>query len=173
MQLHNYQQRMIDFCKTTDNIIFSVGMGLGKTAAVLHYINETSPGSVLIVAPKRVAESVWFQEAEKWNLKEVAEKMIIVSGTAAKRQKAMNDKSKPYKIISRDNLKDVDSSVNYDILILDELTSFKSILSKRSEAVRAISAKKKIGLTGTLLANGAIDVFPQAAAVGLENARIL
>ncbi len=172
MKLHNYQQRMIEFCKTTDNIIFSVGMGLGKTAAVLHYINETSPGSVLIVAPKRVAETVWFQEAEKWNLKEVADKMIIVSGTAAKRKKAMNDKAKPYKIISRDNLKDVDISINYDILILDELTSFKSILSKRSEAVRAISAKKKIGLTGTLLANGAIDVFPQAAAVGLENARI-
>ena len=52
MKLHNYQQRMIEFCKATDNIIFSVGMGLGKTAAVLHYINETSPGSVLIVAPK-------------------------------------------------------------------------------------------------------------------------
>ena len=39
--------------------------------------------------------------------------------------------------------------------------------------MRSISAKKKIGLTGTLLANGAIDIFPQAAAVGLENARIL
>ena len=164
---------MISFCKITDNIIFSVGMGLGKTAAVLHYINEVNPKSVLIVAPKRVAETVWKQEAAKWNLQKVYAKMIIVSGTAARRQKSMSDNSKPYKIISRDNLKDVDFSISYDMLIIDELTSFKNIISKRSEAVRSISAKKKIGLTGTLLANGAIDIFPQAAAVGLENARIL
>lgn len=172
MKLHNYQNRMISFCKSTDKIIFSVGMGLGKTAAVLHYINDVNPDKVLIVAPKRVAETVWKQEAAKWNLQNVYAKMIIISGTAAKRQKAMSDNSKPYKIISRDNLKDVDFSIYYDILIIDELTSFKNIISKRSEFVRSVSATKKIGLTGTLLANGAIDIFAQAAAVGLEKATV-
>ena len=58
LELKNYQKRIIEFCKTTDKMILSVGMGLGKTAAVLHYINEIKPESVLIVAPKRVAETV-------------------------------------------------------------------------------------------------------------------
>lgn len=74
MKLHKYQERIIDFLRTENKAIVSVGMGLGKTAAVLHYIDEIKPESVLIVAPKRVAETVWMQEAEKWGLSSIAEK---------------------------------------------------------------------------------------------------
>lgn len=165
MKLHKYQQRIVKFLHQTPNAILSVDMGLGKTASVLTYIHETQPTSLLIVAPKRVAESVWLQEAEKWGYNTIAERMVIVKGTKAKRAKLLaNDK--PYKIISRDNIKDV---IGYrcDLLVIDELTSFKTISSKRTQAVLTIRAGRKIGLTGTFLANGAIDIFGQCAAVGL------
>ena len=65
MKLHNYQQRAVRFMEETPRAVLSVGMGLGKTAAVLHYIDKLRPASCLIVAPKRVAETVWRQEAFK------------------------------------------------------------------------------------------------------------
>ena len=170
LELKNYQKRIVEFCKTTDKVILSVGMGLGKTAAVLHYIDEIKPESVLIVAPKRVAETVWMQEAEKWGLSSIAEKMIIVSGTKKQREKAIADAMKPYKIIGRDNVKDI-VGCKVDVLVLDELTSFKSHDSKRSKIIYGITARQRIGLTGTFLANGALDIWGQARAVGLFTAR--
>ena len=80
----------IEFCKQTDKAILSIGCGLGKTASILHYIDEVKPASVLIVCPKRVAEHVWKQEAEKWGLSETANKLTIVAGTAAKRAKLLS-----------------------------------------------------------------------------------
>ncbi len=165
MKLHNYQQRAVDFMRSTDKCILSIGMGLGKTAAVLHYLDNTKPATVLIVAPKRVAETVWLQEANKWNLGEVAERMIIVSGDKRKRSLALANVEKPYKIIGRDNLADV-HGMSFDLLVLDELTSFKNFESKRSEAVYSIRAIQRIGMTGTMLTNGAIDLFGQVCAVG-------
>ena len=153
--------------------ILSVGMGLGKTAAVLHYIDRLRPASCLIVAPKRVAETVWKQEAEKWGLWSIAESMVIVKGTPAQRGKAWDDTMHPYKVVGRDNLADLDDyKDDFDIVIFDELTSFKSVSSKRTRRAAAIgrAAKRAVGLTGTFLANGAIDIFGQVAAVGLAEA---
>ena len=163
--LHNYQVRAIDFMQKTNKAILSVGMGLGKTAAVLHFIDKTKPEKVLIVAPKRVAETVWQNEAFSWLLNEVNEKMINVSGDKRKRQKSLENKEKPYKIIGRDNLADVEG-MEVDLLVLDELTSFKNFESKRSQFIYSIKAKKIVGLTGTLLTNGAIDLFGQVCAIG-------
>lgn len=167
MQLHNYQKKIVQFCKTHKNGILSVDMGLGKTASILHYIDYLRPESLLIVAPKRVAETTWLQEAQKWELFPIAEKMIIVSGTPKKRADALADSMHPYKIISRDNLKDVQNS-KFDLLILDELTSFKNPLSKRTKYVCSVEAWQKIGLTGTFLANGAIDIFGQCVSVDID-----
>ena len=169
LSLHNYQQRAVDFMAAHPRCILSVGMGLGKTAAVLHYLDQLRPQSCLIVAPKRVAETVWKQEAEKWGLWTVAESMVIVKGTPAQRRKAWEDTIHPYKVVGRDNLADLATVPNLDIVIFDDLTSFKSISSKRTRIAAAIgrSAKRAVGLTGTFLANGAIDIFGQCAAVGL------
>jgi SNF2 family DNA or RNA helicase len=143
-------------------------MGLGKTAAVLSYIERHNPTSVLIIAPKRVAETTWLQEAQKWGYK-CADKMTIAAGTKAKRAKALNDKSKPYKVISRDNLADVSGLFGvWDLLVIDELTTFKNVQAARTKQVLQIVANKIVGLTGTFLANGAIDIFGQCAAVGLQ-----
>lgn len=167
MRLHSYQERIVTFCEQHKNAILSVAMGLGKTASLLHYIDRAKPASCLIVAPKRVAENNWKQEAEKWGLGEVADKMCIVKGTPTTRAKAIADTAHPYKVISRDNLKDV-QGYKCDLLVIDELTSFKSHDSQRSKAVQSVQAARKIGLTGTFLANGAIDIFGQCKAVGIE-----
>lgn len=153
-------------------------MGLGKTAAVLHYLDRLRPHSCLIVAPKRVAETVWRQEAEKWGLWSVAESMEIVKGTAKQRRAALDDALHPYKVIGRDNLGDLFEPKDYtsplmsfELVVLDELTSFKSIDSKRTRRVFSLArnASRCAGLTGTFLANGAIDIFAQCAAVGMTD----
>ena len=177
MKLHNYQQRAVDFIEAHPRCILSVGMGLGKTAAVLNYIEKLRPKNCLIVAPKRVAETVWKQEAEKWGLLTVALSMVVVNGTPKQRKAAWEDNEHPYKVVGRDNLADLFDSndyqptCNFDLVVLDELTSFKSVDSKRTRRVFALarSASRCVGLTGTFLANGAIDIFAQCASVGLAS----
>lgn len=169
--LHDYQKRLANFIAKHRRCIISVDMGLGKTAAVLAwlswYVSRNRDARVVIIAPKRVAENNWIQEAQKWGLGELYQRMTICAGNAKKRATNWSDATKPIKIISRDNFKDYRSAV-CDVLILDELTSYKNPDAARSKAVQSIRAEIRIGLTGTFLANGAIDIYGQAAAVGLE-----
>ena len=167
MELHEYQIRAANFIATHVNCILSVDMGLGKTAAVWSYIRDAQPDRVCIVAPKRVAENTWKQEAEKWGWSDVAERCAIVSGTPKNRKAALQDDSKPYKIVSRECVKEV-QCWSFDLLVIDELTSFKNPESKRTRSVCSIKAERKVGLTGTFLANGAIDIYGQCAAVGIR-----
>lgn len=167
MELHEYQKRAAQFIATHANCILSVDMGLGKTAAVWSYIREAQPQSVCIVAPKRVAENTWKQEAEKWGWSDIAERCAIVSGTPKNRKAALQDDTKPYKIVSRECVKEV-KDWSFDLLVIDELTSFKNPESKRTRSVCSIHAGRKVGLTGTFLANGAIDIYGQCAAVGIR-----
>lgn len=169
MKLHNYQQRCADFIEAHARCILSVDMGLGKTAACLEYIRRANPRTLCIVAPKRVALNNWHTEAEKWGLEDIRKRCVVVAGTKAKRAAALADDAHPYKIVSRDNVAEVAGRC-FDVLIIDELTSFKNVQSKRTKAVCSIQAAHKIGLTGTFLANGAIDIYGQAAAVGLSQA---
>ena len=164
MKLHNYQNRAIDFMKEQEQAIMSVGMGLGKTAAVLHYINDTRPRSLLIVAPKRVAETVWKQEAAKWGMVDLHNELTIIAGAKARRAKLIRENH--YLVIGRDNLADVEG-MDFDLLVIDELTSFKNPTSKRTDAICSITARQKIGLTGTFLTNGAIDCYGQFCALGI------
>lgn len=167
MQLHEYQKKIVNFLQAHQKAVVSVDMGLGKTISVLTYLQQTKPATALIIAPKRVAETVWLQEAQKWNLT-IANLFTICKGTKIQRNKAFADHSKPYKIISRENIKDIPQNITWGVLILDELTSYKNIKSKRTEAVIQIKAHQYIGLTGTFLANGAIDIFGQLAACHLN-----
>ena len=167
MTLHDYQKRCADFIDAHTNCILSVDMGLGKTAAVLEYIRRSAPSTILIAAPKRVAENNWHTEALKWGLVEIYKKMIVCAGTPKKRALALKDTTHPYKIISRDNIKECEG-MTFDLLVIDELTSFKSIEASRTKSLMKIRAARKVGLTGTFLANGAIDIYGQAASVGLS-----
>lgn len=172
MQLHEYQKRLANFIAIHKHAIVSVDMGLGKTAAVLAWLDWCYRHSkcelqTIIIAPKRVAENTWLQEAQKWASVELCQRMTICAGSAQKRAKSWADGTKPVKICSRDNFKDYAGRI-CDVLIVDELTSFKSPTAARSKAVQSIRASKYVGLTGTFLANGAIDIYGQAAAVGLD-----
>lgn len=171
-QLHEYQKRTANFIAKHPRAIISVDMGLGKTAAVLGWMDWYARKHGynvrgLIIAPKRVAENNWLQEAQKWGLDQLAARMIICAGTAEKRRKALADDEHPIKIISRDNFKDY-ANAAADFLIIDELTSYKNPTAARTKAAASISASYKIGLTGTFLANGAIDIYGQASVVGLS-----
>lgn len=169
--LHEYQKQTANFIAKHPHAIISVDMGLGKTAATLAWLDWYAGRRDynvrgIIIAPKRVAENNWSQEAQKWGLDKLAARMIICKGTAKKRAQAWADPERTIKIVSRDNFKDY-MSRSADFLIIDELTSYKNPEASRTRAVCSISAPIKIGLTGTFLANGAIDIYGQAKAVGL------
>lgn len=166
LELHPYQLRAVEFMHHQPKAILALGMGIGKSISTLKYIQEAKPETVLIIAPKNVALTVWLQEADKWKLTDVHDKLIIVSGTPSKRQIALNDTSKPYKIIGRDNFKDYENYV-CDLLVIDELTSAKNVLSKRTKAMLSIRAKRRIGLSGTVTSNSELDLYGQFRAVGL------
>ena len=177
MELREYQKRIANWLATRRHACMSVGMGLGKTAAVLHYLDWRLKGwphlRILIVAPKRVAEEVWCQEADKWQLWQLRANMSLIAGTAKRKQERAADKA-PVHVVGRDNLQWLlNNYPDYryiDILVMDELTSFKSWRATRSKAARSITAQQKIGMTGTFAPNGLIDVYPQLAACGVTSA---
>lgn len=146
-------------------------MGLGKTVSTLTAINllindYVEISNALIVAPKRVAESVWSDEIEKWDhLKSLTYSKII--GNANKRVEALNKKVNIY-IISRDNFAWLcslygGSKLPFDMLVIDELSSFKSHKSLRFKAAKSVrqSFSRVVGLTGTPAPNGLIDLWAQ------------
>ena len=170
--LHDYQKRLANFIAAHPCSIISVDMGLGKTAAVLAWLDWYAGRReynvrAIIVAPKRVAENNWLQEAQKWGLDKLHSRMTICAGTAEKRAKNWSDNTKPIKVISRDNFKDYQNA-RTDVLIIDELTSYKNVAAARTKAVISIRADVRVGLTGTFLANGAVDIYGQTAAVGID-----
>lgn len=173
MELKDYQKRLANFIEQKKKAIISVDMGLGKTLSTIAWLdwfakrkNYRTFG--IIIAPKRVAENNWQQEMLKFGYNDLANISVIVKGTAGKRAEALADCTRPIKIIGRDNIADLNTSQYYDFVIFDELTSFKNIKSKRYKKASALKASYKIGLTGTLLANGAIDIYAQAEVLDIH-----
>ena len=168
MELRPYQKRIANWLCGHPRACLSVGMGLGKTAAVLHFLDYTRRlyphATALIVAPKRVAETVWMQEAEKWELWQLRANMVLV--TTKNKQDAESDA--PAKVVSRDNV-GLFAGKHFDILVMDELTSFKNLKSQRTKAVLAVDADRRIGLTGTFAPNGLLDTYAQLAACGIAS----
>lgn len=133
-------------------------MGLGKTSITLTAIEQLMYDSfeinkVLVVAPLRVARNTWSDEIHKWeHLKHL--KYSIVLGTAADRKKALAADADIY-VINRENLQwlveQSGVSFDFDMVVLDELSSFKNWNSKRFKAFMKVRPKVKrvIGLTGT------------------------
>lgn len=169
--LHSYQKACVEhIIKTTHCGVF-LEMGLGKTVSTLTAINSLmydycEINSVLVIAPKRVAESVWQEEAEKWeHLKHLTFSKII--GTSRQRINALNAKANIY-IISRDNITWLCTffdgvKLPFEMIVVDELSSFKSYKSLRFKALKKMQPyfKRFVGLTGTPAPNGLIDLWPQ------------
>lgn len=145
-------------------------MGLGKTVITLTAINELrynrwAVQRVLIVAPKKVAEGTWSKEAHKWDhLRHL--RVSLVCGSRQKRLRALATPADVY-VINRDNVAWlVDYFKNawpFDMVVLDESSSFKNSQSKRFKALRAVRSRinRLVELTGTPSSNGLMDLWAQ------------
>ena len=153
---HDYQTYASKFILTHPACALLLDLGLGKTVIVLSTLWELlldrfEVGRVLIVAPKRVASATWPQEIEKWDhLNGIT--YSVVMGNEKQRREALMKKAFVY-IINRENLVWLieNGSFNFDMLVIDELSSFKSPQSKRFKALRKVrcQVKRVVGLTGT------------------------
>jgi SNF2 family DNA or RNA helicase len=145
-------------------------MGLGKTVATLTAIDrlmfdDMEVEKVLVIAPKRVAEDTWTTEATKWDhLKHL--KISVVLGTERQRKEALKAKADIF-VINRENVAWLvglyQSAFPFDMVVIDELSSFKSSKAIRFRSLRMVRPKIKrvVGLTGTPAPNGLIDLWPQ------------
>lgn len=145
-------------------------MGLGKTVVTLTVINrlireEFSATKALVIAPKRVAEDTWSTEAAKWDHLSGL-RIAKVLGTEKQRIAALSSRADVY-VINRENvvwlIEYLSSKWDFDILVIDELSSFKSSKAKRWRALRRVAATCDYvyGLTGTPAPNGYIDLWPE------------
>lgn len=143
-------------------------MGLGKSiitlTAIQQLIDDCEISRVLVVAPKKVAETTWTTEADKWE--HISLKVAKVIGTEKQRNLALASKADVY-VIGRDSfvwlVGKYGGCLPYDMLVIDELTSFKSSKSQRFKAMRMATptVKRVVGLTGTPAPNGLIDLWAQ------------
>lgn len=168
--LHKYQKKAVEHIITHKYCGLFLEMGLGKTVSTLTAVEKLmydylEVNSVLVIAPKRVAETVWAEEAQNWeHLQHLTFSKII--GTEKQRLEAFHKKADIH-IISRDNITWLcgvcASNLPYDMLVIDELSSFKNYLSQRFKALRLARPwiKRVVGLTGTPAPNGLIDLWPQ------------
>lgn len=168
--LHAYQRTAVEHIKEHPESALFLDMGLGKTVstltAIVDLINFFEVSKVLIVAPKRVAEMTWGDEVENWRHLNGL-RVSVIKGTARQREAAARADADIY-TVSRDNLVWLlqmwgGSKVPYDMMVLDELSSFKNHQSKRFKAAKIIrrSCNRVVGLTGTPAPNGLIDLWAQ------------
>lgn len=165
---HDYQQRAIEFIIGHPRCALFLDMGLGKTVSTLTALSRLRDwgevSSVLVIAPKKVAEGTWSDEAAKWDhLSHL--KVVYIGGTSKQKERALRQKADIY-VLGRDNtiwFQEQKERPQPDVLVLDELTSFKNGRSLRFKALRRLlpSFGRVIGLTGTPAPNGMLDLWGQ------------
>ena len=175
VDLHGYQQYGADFIISHPQSALFLDCGLGKTATTLTAINDLLFDSfeiskVLVICPLRVS-AVWVDEINKWkHLNSL--RCSVAIGTEVERKAALTRKADIY-IINREN---VDWLVNksglpfdFDMVVIDELSSFKDNGSKRFKALRKVRPKVKriVGLTGTPSANGLMDLWAEIGIIDM------
>ena len=167
---HNYQAYCMEQIMEKPALGLFLDMGLGKTIITLSAIQQLKYGrfqvnKVLVIAPKKVAEATWQREAEKWdNVKRL--RISTVLGSESKRIRALNTQADIY-IINRENVvwlvDHYKNSWPFDMVVVDEFSSFKSHSAKRFKALAAIRGhiRRIVGLTGTPSPNGLNDLWSQ------------
>ena len=167
---HNYQAYCMEQIMEKPALGLFLDMGLGKTVITLSAIQQLKYGrfqvnKVLVIAPKKVAEATWQREAEKWdNVKRL--RISTVLGSESKRIRALNTQADIY-IINRENVvwlvDHYKNSWPFDMVVVDEFSSFKSHSAKRFKALAAIRGHihRIVGLTGTPSPNGLNDLWSQ------------
>ena len=170
LTLHNYQVVAKDFIIGHPYAAVILDMGMGKTATTLSAVNELmfdrfEVTKVLVIAPLRVANTVWSDEIEQWaELRPLRYSKIV--GTPKQRNVALQKDADIY-IVNRENLpwlvEQCSPYFKWDMVVIDELSSFKSWQSKRFKAFMAMRPymKRVVGLTGTPSSNGLMDLFAE------------
>ena len=163
---HDYQQYATDYIETHPIAAVLLDMGLGKTAitltALLNLLFDSFEAHrILVIAPLRVARDTWPAEIEKWDHLQMLTYSVAV-GTEKERKAALMRDADIY-IINRENVQWlIEQSTlpfDFDTVIVDELSSFKSHQSKRFKALIKVRPRIRriVGLTGTPSANGLMD----------------
>ena len=167
---HDYQKYVIEYIQSHPVSAVFLDMGLGKTSITLTAINNLlfdyfAVHKVLVIAPLRIAKTTWSAEIKKWDhLKDL--KYNIVVGTPAERKNALQRQADIY-IINRENIswliEYTKAAFDFDMVVIDELSSFKNYQSKRFKALMKVRPKIKriAGLTGTPSSNGLMDLFAE------------
>lgn len=167
---HEYQRFVIDYIKKNPIAAVFLDMGLGKTSITLTALNDLLFDSfdvhrILVVAPLRVARNTWSSEIRKWEHLQDLQYSIVV-GTEKERMSALEKKADIY-IINRENVQWLveksGKKFDYDMVVVDELSSFKNHEAKRFRAFMKVRPKVKriVGLTGTPSSNGLMDLFAE------------
>ena len=167
---HDYQKYAIEYIKSHPIAAVLLDMGLGKTVITLTAINDLLHDSfevrkILIIAPLRVAKTTWSDEIQKWEHLHPLRYSIAI-GTEKERLDALHTRSDIY-IINRENvqwlIEKSGVTFDFDMLVIDELSSFKNHQSKRFRSLLKVRPKIKrvVGLTGTPTTNGLMDLWAQ------------
>lgn len=167
---HDYQEYATNFVLEHPVAAIFLDCGMGKSVITLTAIyellyNSFEVGKVLVIAPLRVARDTWPAEIEKWDhLKGLTYSVVI--GTEPERKEALRKSAGIY-LINREN---VDWLINkssfpfdFDMVVIDELSSFKSASAKRFKSLLKVRPKVKriVGLTGTPSSNGLMDLWAE------------
>ena len=167
---HEYQAYATDFILTHPTAAVLLEMGLGKSVITLTaiyelYMNRFEISRVLVIAPLRVARDTWPDEIRKWDhLKGLTYSVAV--GTAAERRAALQQNVHVH-IINRENVQwlvgDSGLPFDYDMVVIDELSSFKSYQAKRFRSLMKVRplVKRIVGLTGTPSSNGLMDLWAE------------
>lgn len=165
---HEYQKYAIEYIESHPVTALFLDMGLGKTVTTLTAIRDLMYDTfevqrVLIVAPLRVARDTWPDEIKKWDHLKCLSCSVVV-GSVAERRRALQQDADIY-IVNRENLAWLyeNSRLDFDMVVLDELSSFKNHQSKRFRAMKALrpGVKRIVGLTGTPSGNGLMDLWAE------------
>lgn len=167
---HPYQEIAFDHIINHQASGLFLDMGMGKTVTTLTAIDELMNNymevdKVLVIAPLRVAEDTWSRETSKWDhLKHLRISKIL--GSEKQRKEALEADADIY-VINRENVawlvKTIGLDWGFDMVVIDELSSFKNPASIRFKALRKIRPmiKRLVGLTGTPAPNGYMDLWSQ------------
>lgn len=167
---HDYQKYVIEYIQSHPVSAVFLDMGLGKTSITLTALNDLlfdyfTVHKILVIAPLRVAKTTWSAEIKKWDhLKDL--KYSIVVGTPTERKNALQRQADIY-IINRENIpwliEYTNAAFDFDMVVIDELSSFKNYQAKRFKALMKVRPKIKriVGLTGTPSSNGLMDLFAE------------
>ena len=168
-----HQSAGIDWIISKQSCALLWGMGTGKTVTTLTAVDRIlydllEDGPALVIAPKRVAENTWSRESEKWeHLRHL--RVVKVMGPENQRLAALENQADIY-VINRENvvwlvelMQKWPGGWPFPVVVIDELSSFKSAQAKRWKALRRVRGRIRriVGLTGTPRPNGLEDLWPE------------